>query len=298
MRREWLEKDYYDVLGVTRTASDKEVKKAYRKLAQESHPDNNPGDEAAEARFRDVAEAYDTLSDPKVRAEYDQARDAFARGAYAGGPAGHTEYVRVEDFGDLGDLLGGFGGFGNLFGRGARGPRQGQDIETEVALSFHEAIAGTTKSVSTGDRRVKVKIPAGVDDGARIRVAGKGGPGADGGPPGDLYVRARVSAHPIFSRKARNLEVEVPITITEAALGADIKVPTLDGNVTLRVPPGTPSGKTFKVTGKGVETPKGTGDLRVTVTVTVPQTLTDEQRELLERLAATDSGNPRGHLGV
>jgi molecular chaperone DnaJ len=304
VRREWLEKDYYGVLGVDRAATTGDIKKAYRKLAQRYHPDNNPDDTAAETRFREVTEAYDVLADPKARAEYDQARDAFSRGAWAGGPGGRTQYVRVDDVGDLGDLLGGLGGFGglgDLFGRGraGSGPRKGADVETDLSLSFHEGVAGATKTVQAGGRSVQVKVPPGIENGARIRLRGKGGPGEDGGPAGDLYVRVHVAPHPIFRRAGKNLEVEVPITFTEAALGARIAVPTLDGKVTLKIPPGTPPGKTFRVTGKGVATPKGTGDLLVTVTVEVPETLSAEQRELLTRLADLDEqSNPRKHLGV
>jgi molecular chaperone DnaJ len=301
VRREWLEKDYYEVLGVERTAAERDIKRAYRKLAQQYHPDNNPDSDDAEIRFREVTEAYDVLSDPKERAEYDQARDAFARGAWAGGPGGRTQYVQVDDLGDILGGFGGFGGLGDLFGQAtrARGPRKGQDMESEIGLSFHEAIAGVTKSITVGGRTVSVKIPPGIDDGARIRLRGKGGPGADGGPSGDLYVRVKVGSHPIFRRSGRNLEVEAPITFVEAALGAQISVPTLEGKVTLKIPAGTPSGKTFRVRGKGVETSKGAGDLLVTVTVVVPDTVTDEQRELLTRLAETEGGsNPRTHLGV
>lgn len=297
IRREWLEKDYYQVLGVDRSTTERDIKKTYRKLAQQYHPDNNPGDEAAEQRFRDITEAYDVLTDPKVRSEYDQARDAFARGAYAGGPGGGTEYVRVEDIGDLGDLLGGFGGFGDMFGR--RGPQGGGDIEAEAGLTFHEAISGTTKTLNLAGRTVKVKVPAGVDDGARIRVRGKGQPGARGGPAGDLFVRVRVGSHPIFGRKGRHLTLEAPITFAEAALGADIAVPTLDGKVTLRIPPGTQTGRTFRVSGRGVKTPAGTGDLLVTVTVRVPESLTDEERDLIAKVAELEGdGDPRAHLGV
>jgi len=291
VRREWLEKDYYDILGVDRAATERAIKTAYRKLAQQSHPDNNPGDEAAEARFRDVAEAYDVLADPKERAEYDQARDAFARGAYAGGPGGgaHTQYVRVED---IGDIFGGFGGIGDLFGGAGRRSRAGSDIEAAVSLTFHEALAGVTKKVDIAGRVVTVKVPAGIDDGAKIRLRGKGAPGAGGGPPGDLYVRVGVASHPIFSRKGRNLSVEVPITFAEAALGAKVIVPTLDGTVTVKVPPGTQPGRTLRVSGKGVTTPKGVGDLMVTVTVAVPESITDEQRDLLTKFAESEP-NPR-----
>jgi molecular chaperone DnaJ len=307
VRREWMEKDYYAVLGVDRSASDRDIKKAYRKLAQQYHPDNNPGDTGAEDRFKDVSEAYDVLSDPATRAEYDQARDAFARGAWAAGPGqGNAQYVRVEDLGDLGDLFGGggmFGGLGDLFGRRGRTAQRGGDIEAEVSLTFHEAIAGTTRTLTAsgpgGTRDVQVKIPAGVDDGARIRVRGRGRPGANGGDAGDLYVRVSVAKHPIFERVGRNLRVHVPVAMVDAALGTEVTAPTLDGSVTLKVPAGTQPGKTFRVSGKGVTTPKGTGDLLVIVDVEVPTALTDEQRSLLERVRDLEtSENPTEHLGV
>lgn len=302
MRREWLEKDYYADLGVSKSASAKDIKRAYRKLAQQYHPDTTSGDPASETRFKTVNEAYSVLSDTKTRAEYDQARDAFARGAYAGGPGGGgTQYITIDDLGDIFGGAGGgtFGGFGDLFGRGARVPQPGADLEAELSLSFHEAINGTTRTLSVGERDVAVKIPAGVNDRARIRLKGRGRPGSNGGPPGDLFVRIHAGSHPVFGRSGKDLKIEVPITFTEAALGADITVPTLDGSVTLRVPEGTPSGKKFKVSGKGVETPKGTGDLIVTVSVTVPKELDDEQRALLEKLRAHDADeNPRNHLGV
>jgi len=306
VRREWLEKDYYESLGVPKGASAGDIKKAYRSLAQEFHPDNNPGDEAAEARFKDVSEAYSVLAEEDTRRQYDETRDAFARGAYVGGPGGRTQYVNVEDLGGLGDLLGGgqFGGLGDIFGRRGRpGPQQGGDLETELRLSFHEAISGATRSLTVegpeGRRDVQVKIPAGVSDGARIRVRGKGKPGFGGGTRGDLYVRIHAGSHPLFERSGKDLNVRVPISFTEAALGANITAPTLDGKVTLKVPPGTSSGKTFRVGGRGVETPKGTGDLLVTVDVEVPEQISPEQREALEHLRDLDEGtNPRSHLGV
>lgn len=307
VRREWLEKDYYADLGVAKDASAKDIKRAYRKLAQQYHPDTTQGDPAKEAKFKEVNEAYSVLSDEQTRSEYDQARDAFARGAHAGGfpgGGGSTQYVTVEDLGDLFGGAGGgfFGGLGDLFGRGARtrGAQPGADLEAEVSLTFHEAISGATRTLTTDTgRSVQVKIPAGVNDGARIRVKGRGSPGMGGGPPGDLYVRVRAASHPVFGRSGRDLRLDVPITFTEAALGADVTVPTLDGTVTLRIPEGTSSGRKFKVSGKGVSTPSGTGDLIVTVTVAVPSHLDDEQRALLEKLRAHESDhNPRDHLGV
>ncbi|MFH1330431.1 MAG: DnaJ C-terminal domain-containing protein [Actinomycetota bacterium] len=314
MRRDWLEKDYYQVLGVDRGASPKEITAAYRRLAKQHHPDNNPGDPAAEARFKDISEANGVLSDPEQRRQYDEAREMFSRGTFVGGPGGGAQYVRIDDLGDLADLFGGglFGGLGDLFGAGGepapgrgarRGPRRGGDIETEMSLSFHESVQGTTRTLTVqgpeGRRRVAVKIPAGVDDGSRIRLRGQGQPGNRGGPAGDLYVRIHAAAHPVFGRSGRDLKVQVPLAFTEAALGADIAVPTLDGKVTLRVPPGTATGRTFRVKGKGVAAADGAGDLLVTVEVTVPDHLSDEARSLLEELRRLEAGhNPRAHLGV
>ena len=306
MRREWLEKDYYQALGVDPGASDAQIKKSYRKLAQQYHPDNNPGDEAAEARFKEVSEAYATLSDTEDRKQYDATREAVQRGTFTGGgTGGDSQYVRIDDLGDLGDLFGGgmFGGLGDLFGFSGRGrrpaPQQGRDREAEISLTFHEAIAGVTKTIEADGRRVTVKIPAGVDDGARIRVRGKGWPGGGGGPAGDLYVRVRAGTHPILGRSGADLRITVPISYTEATLGADVTVPTLDGKVTLRVPPGTANGKKFRVTGKGIETAKRLGDLLVTVDVQVPHDLSDDERALLEQLRELEADdNPRAHLGA
>lgn len=309
MRREWLERDYYEILGVDRGASEKEITAAYRRLAKQHHPDNNPGDAAAEARFKEVSEANAVLSDPEQRRQYDQAREMFARGTFVGDPGGGAQYVRIDDLGDLGDLFGGglFGGLGDLFGAGGRRAqsrsRRGGDVEAEVTLTFHEAVQGATRILtvqgSDGRRQVTLKIPAGVNDGARIRLRAQGQPGPQGGPAGDLYVRVHAGSHPLFARSGRDLKVHVPISFTEAALGADIAVPTLEGKVTLRVPPGTSSGRTFRVKGKGVATAKGTGDLLVTVEVAVPEDLSPEARSLLEQLRQAEAGqNPRAHLGV
>ncbi len=302
MRKEWLETDYYAVLGVKSDASAKEIKQAYRKLAQQYHPDTNAGDDAAETRFKEVNEAYEVLGDAEVRKEYDHAREM---GYFVGGPGGGQQYVRVEDL--MGGGRGGaspfdlLGGLGDLFGRqvGSR-PRAGDDLAAEMHLSFHDAVSGTTRQLNVNGQTIKVKIPKGVNDGARIRVRGRGGPGRSGGAAGDLYVTVRVAEHPIFGRSGKNLTIDVPITFIEASLGAEIDVPTLDGKVRVRIPAGTQTGRTFRVRNHGVEDSAGNrGDLLVVVSVTVPTELTEEGKELLQQFRLKNPhDNPRSHLGV
>ncbi len=385
-QREWFEKDYYEVLGVSKDASEKDVTRAYRSLAKQYHPDANQGNPAAEERFKEVSAAYDVLGDADKRKEYDEVRQMVASGVGGpggygfggpggpggfGGAGGFGETINFEDIGGFGDIL------GNLFGRGggrrggrtaARGPRRGVDLEAELYLDFLEAVHGITTTVSfTADavchtcggsgakpgtmpetcpvcdgagtvarnqgpfsfsevcpncggsgqiikdrcptckgrgvevrpRDVKVRIPAGVDDGQRIRVKGRGGAGGNGGPPGDLYVIVHVRPHSVFGRKARDLTVHVPITFAEAALGAQVKVPTLDEPVTVKVGAGTPSGKTVRVRNRGIPKPKGgNGDLLVTFDVVVPERLEGQAREAVEALAQALPENPRAHLGV
>lgn len=379
--RDLLEKDLYKVLGVPKDATDAEIKKAYRKLAREFHPDANKGDVKAEERFKEISEANDVLSDAKRRKEYDEGRALFGNGGFRPGPGG---------FGgggfDLGDLFGGgqgggnpagggFGGglgdvFGGLFNRGAgrAAPRRGQDIETEVTLSFTEAVDGATVPLrmssqapckacaGTGDtngtprvcptcvgtgqvsrgggggfsltdpcvdckgrgliaqnpceickgsgrarssRTMQVRIPAGVTDNQKIRLRGKGAPGETGGPAGDLYVLIHVDAHPVFGRKGDNLTVTVPVSFTEAALGGEIQVPTLGGPpVRLKLPPGTPNGRTLRARGKGAVRKDGTrGDLLVTVEVAVPPVSDGKAFEALEAYReATAEFDPRAEL--
>ena len=223
-------------------------------------------------------------------------------GYFVGGPGGAQQYVRVEDLfsGGGGSPFDVFGGLSDLFGGQGRARSASRSRSlAEVPLTFHEAVSGATKAMTINGKRIKVKIPQGVADGARIRVSGKGSPGSGGGPAGDLYVTVNVAPHPVFARSGSNLGLTVPITFVEASLGAEVSVPTLDGKVTLRIPPGTPNGKTFRVSGKGVTTAKGTGDLLVTVEVAVPKTLTDEQRRLLEKFRDNSpNDDPRAHLGV
>lgn len=298
-QRDWADKDYYKILGVPKTASKEEIKKAYRKLAQQHHPDANKGDAAAESRFKEISEAHAILSNDEKRAEYDQIRqfiDSGGRRFYNAPGGGGNVRVNIGDlFGDqtgadsvFEDLLGGFG-------FRPQGPRRGQDAETNIRLSFGDAIQGTTVSIPQGG---KVKIPPGVGDGARIKVAGRGSPGPNGGPRGDLYVRVEVEEHPIFGRgKDGDLIVNLPVTFTEAALGAKVEVPTIDGSVTVKVPAGTPNGKTLRVRGRGAPKPRGGhGDLLVRVLVQVPEKLSRQEKDLLQKFAEVHKDSPRRQL--
>lgn len=382
--KDWIEKDFYKVLGVSKDAKPEDIKKAYRKLARANHPDQNPGNPEAEKRFKEVSEANDVLSSDSKRKEYDEARRLFGgggfrfpRGSGSTGPNVDDLFRNAGDSG-LGDLFGGLFNQGGAaanqprstrFGAGSRGPRRGSDVEGEVTVDFIEAIEGVTvgmqmvsdtacsachgtgaksgtvphvcttcegsgmqTSTSGGvfavtepcrdcrgrgmvvddpcpvclgsgrgksTKTMQVRIPAGVTDGQRIRLKGKGGAGENGGAAGDLYVVVHVRTHAIFGRRADNLLLTAPVTFDEAALGAEIEVPTLGGPpVTLRVPAGTPNGRTFRVRGKGVGKRDGTkGDLLVTVEVTVPQSLNDQAKAALSSyVEALGQQNPRAKL--
>jgi len=295
VQREWFEKDYYAVLGVSSSASSKEITKAYRKLARTHHPDASGGNED---RFKEVSAAYDVLGDQTKRTDYDEARrlGPSAVGGFASGPDGFN--VHFEDFDDLSGI------FGNLFGKnqGARRsvPMRGVDQETRIHLGFRDAIDGVITTVgldtnAAGERRqAKVRIPAGVDNAQRIRVAGKGGSGRNGGPNGDLFVIVEVADDAMFGRKGQHLTLSVPVTFPEAALGSEIKIPTYDhSTVTLKVPPGTKSGTTFRVKGRGIDTPKATGDLLVTVEIAVPSELNPKERAAIEALNEVTDWSPR-----
>ncbi|WP_229398963.1 molecular chaperone DnaJ [Micromonospora okii] len=384
--KDWIEKDYYAALGVQKSASADEIKKSYRKLARESHPDHNPGDPNAEERFKAVSEAYAVLGDDAKRREYDEMRSLFGSGAFrrnargAGGPGG-------QPF-DVSDLFGGaagggrFGGgggagfqdlFSSIFSGGGaggpsrpRGPARGRDVETEVALDFGDAVRGVTLPLTlrapgvcdtcagsgakpgtqpvtcqvchgvgtttrnqgsfsfsepcrncqgvgtvveekcpecqgtggvTKTRTLNVRFPAGVADGQRIRLAGRGEPGERGGPAGDLFVQVKVRPDELFGRTGDDLTLTVPITFPEAVLGTDLRVPTLDGTVTLRVPPGTPGGRVLRARGKGVVRRDGrAGDLLVTLDVVVPAKVSDEARAALEAFAEQTPPAAREHL--
>jgi len=314
--QDWVEKDFYAILGVAKDASDADIKKAYRKLARQYHPDTNAGDAAAEKKFKDISEAYSVLSVPEDRQQYDAIRAMggarFAPGAGGrGGPAN----------GGFEDLFGGlFGGgarqpagggippeFADLFGGGFGGgqtgfqrtPQKGSDRTATTSISFKGSIQGTTVSLRENNGNViDVKIPAGIKDGQKVRQRGKGNPGAAGN--GDLIITVNVKPHDFFIRDGDNIRVHVPVTFPEAALGGEIEVPTLDGShVKLRVPAGTNSGRTLRVKGRGVHTSKGEGDLLVTVDVVVPQNLPKDAEEAVKAFAeATADANPRQDLAA
>jgi molecular chaperone DnaJ len=316
--QDWFEKDFYAVLGVKKDVTEAELKKAYRKLARQYHPDSNPGDAAAEARFKEISEAHSVLSDPAQRAEYDQVR-AMGSGARftAGGAPGGFDDVFGGMFGagqrggprtapgGFEDIFGGMfgnGRFGQTNGgfRGYGGPIKGRDQTATVGLEFMTAIQGDTVTLERpgGGKPIQVKIPAGVADGQKIRLRGKGEPSPDGGEAGDLVLTVQVRKHPVFERDGIHLRVDVPVTFVEAALGATIEVPTLGGPpVKLKVAPGTPSGRVLRVKGRGVTTSKGTGDLLATVQVAVPSHLSAEAQKHLQAFAAAlPAENPRDEL--
>jgi len=275
--KDLYEKDYYAVLGVDKKADGATIKKKYRQLARELHPDKTKGDKKLEDRFKEVSEAYDILSDDKKRAEYDQAREAFKSGVFR---QGANQYG-----GDFSDLLNGGDIFSQIFG-GRRGPRKGADLQSSVIISFRDAVFGKQIDISKG---LTVRIPAGISDGGKVRVKGRGEPGEAG--PGDLFVIVSVVPHPIFSRKGENIHVTVPVSFTEAALGADIPVPTLEGDeVKVRISPGTQNGKTFRVKGRGVKKGVNSGDLMVTIEVQVPQRVDGKAKRALEEFAEATKG--------
>jgi DnaJ-class molecular chaperone len=317
-------RDLYKVLGVARDVEADALKKAYRKLARRHHPDVNPGDKASEDKFKEISEAYDVLSDPTKRRNYDEfgevalqggfdaeqarrAREAF--GARFGGSAdGGPQFGGGEpfEFGDLDDLLGRFG-FGGRGGAGRAAGLRGSDLQAQLELDFLEAAKGGEKRLTLQlageDGRLRgqtltVRIPPGVADGGRIRLRGKGAPGLGGGPPGDLWATVRVRPHPVFRREGRNLVVDVPLTIVEAIRGAKIEVPTLDGRATLTVPPGTDSGQKLRLRGKGIAAPGGgaPGDLYVVVQIRVPKQLDADALEKLDALAGAGPEDPRKEL--
>ena len=295
--KDLYEKDLYLILGVKKSDDAAAVKKQYRKLARELHPDKTKGDKKLEEKFKSVSEAYEVLSDDKKRAEYDEMREAFKGGRI---PQGGPNFGGGFQGADFSDLFGGGGSqdiFGTIFGAG-HGPRRGQDLAATTTISFRDSIFGTELDLKLAPQggkanSVTTRIPGGINDGAKIKLKGRGGSGPAG--PGDLFVTVNVVKHPVFSRNELNLLMSLPVTFTEAALGADIKVPTIDGDeVTVRIAPGTPSGRTLRVKSRGVKTARGTGDLLITVEVQVPQRVDGKAKEALEAFAkATEEFNPR-----
>ena len=286
MSRDWLDKNFYATLGVPQNASIEEIKKAYKKLARENHPDLNPGDLEAEKKFKEVSEAHSVLGDERKKQEYDQIRTMGASGFGGVTSQGFT----VDDFGDI------FENLGDIFGFGGR--RKGQTYQTNINISFNEAASGI-EVVLPLEESIKVKVPAGVDNGSVIRLRGRGGPGVAGAPDGDLLVQVSVEPHKFFKRSNMDLILEVPLLFTEAALGASIKIPTLSKSVTLKIPSGTPSGKTFKIRGEGI-TPQGrrSGDLYVKVFIIPPTNLSRSAKKHLEKFRDQfESGDsPRKYL--
>ncbi|TSI19695.1 DnaJ C-terminal domain-containing protein [Brevibacterium aurantiacum] len=328
-QNDWFEKDFYKTLGVSKDASDAEIKKAYRKLARKYHPDANPGDSKAEDKFKELGQAHQVLSDKESREQYDQVRvmGSGARFTGSGGPGGGAsggfDDVFSDLFGgggrkrtrspygggggdvppDLADLLNGFGGSGGYggggFGGGYSPPVKGGDIKSNTTLSFTEAINGASVKLNMpGGKPLTVRTPIGVKDGQKIRLAGKGKASPNGGETGDVILTIKVKPHPVFTRDGDNLRMDLPVSFDEAALGAEVKVPTLDGMpVTMKIAPGTPSGRTMRLRGKGVKSKKGTGDLLVTAEIVVPQNLSKDAKEAVESFrTATENEDPRDGL--
>ena len=307
--QDWFQKDFYKTLGVSKDVSEAELKKVYRKLSRQYHPDTNPGDTKAEAKFKEISEAYSVLGDKQQRAEYDQVRAMGGGARFTGGqgfPGG------AGGFGGAG-FPGGAGGFEDVFanlfggggfpgggGRGGFGPQRGSDLTTSKTIDFIDSIKGATVKLQLGNHGepISLKVPAGILDGQKLKVRGKGQPSPNGGEPGDLVVTIAVKAHPVFSRDGNNLRVTVPVTFAEAVLGATIQVPTLGGEpVKLKVSAGTPNGRVLRVKGRGVVTAKGEGDLLATVEIAVPAHVSDKAAKLLAEFdAQLPDEDPRADL--
>ncbi len=317
-------KDYYETLGVDKNASEKEIKRAYRKLVKEHHPDVNPNDPTAEERFKEINEAHEVLSDPEKRRKYDRLGTDWQRWQQAGGrpdgfdwgrwrtqaPGGGQVYTHYGDIGDLfgeespfsdffNAIFGGMGGMGGVRatpGRTRYQPQaqRGQDYEQEVEITLEEAYRGARRLLNKDGRRLEVKIPPGVRTGSKVRMAGEGAAGLGGGQAGDLYLRIKVIPNPRFERKGDDLHCSVPLDLYTALLGGEVRVPTLDGDVQLKIPPETQNGRTFRLTGRGMphlRQPEQRGDLYATVQVRLPQDLSQQERELIGELASLRGKN-------
>ncbi|MBI3026105.1 MAG: DnaJ domain-containing protein [Candidatus Tectomicrobia bacterium] len=306
-------RDYYEVLGVGRNAGEDEVKRAFKRLARRHHPDLNPGDKQAEERFKEIGEAYAVLSDPAKRRQYDAMGHAAFAGRSPWGERGAPPSVEdiLREFG-LGDIFGGiFGGGGGHRTRfwegGAPGPTKGADVNYSMEIGFDDALRGLTStitiprtarengSVRRTTERIQVKIPAGVESGSRVRLAGKGDPSPDGGPPGDLFITTKVRPHLFFDRKGDNLYLELPVTLGEALLGTRVEIHTYEGTAKVTIPPGAQNGRKFRLAGKGAPHLKGggKGDLYVTVRVLLPDRLDEESKELIREFERRNPMRPR-----
>jgi len=292
-------KDYYKILGLQRGASEEDIKKAYRKLARKYHPDVSKEPNAKE-KFQEVSEAYETLRDKEKRAAYDSL-GSFRPGQDFRPPpdwfdrfgAGRHEDLRGVDLSELFESMGIFG----RAGRRQRGAYPGEDYEVPVRLTLEEAYHGAERSVQLDGRSFTARIPRGATDGQRLRLRGKGGPGVSGGPAGDLYLQIALDPHPLYRASGHDLEIELPLAPWEAALGAQVEVPTLEGRVTMKVPPGSRAGQKLRLAGKGLPRPGGgAGDLYVVLTIAVPATLTEREKALYEELRQASGFDPRARF--
>ena len=318
---DWLQKDFYKVLGVSKDADEATIKKAYRKLARTWHPDQNKGNPEAEERFKEIGEAYTVLSNPEQRQQYDAIR-AMGAGGFRGGAGGSgTSGVNFEDiFGAFGggnggnvrfstsgggaginldDIFGAFGGFGGAHGSPyQQAPQKGEDLHASTRITLKQSLSGVNIKLAVSGNPMTVKVPKGIKDGQSVRLRGKGKASLNGGATGDLIVTIHVEEDPVYSREGNDLRMTLPVTFAEATLGANVELPLIDGStVTVKVPSGSDSGRTLRLKGRGVATKKGTGDLLATISVVVPKDLTPEQLDSIKSLAdSLDQSDPRAEL--
>ena len=321
---DWLQKDFYKVLGVSKDADEATIKKAYRKLARTWHPDQNKGNPEAEERFKEIGEAYTVLSNPEQRQQYDAIRAMGAGGFRGSAGGGGASGVNFEDiFGAFGggnggnvrfstsgggaginldDILGAFGGFGGGSSRGSspyqQAPQKGEDLHASTRITLKQSLSGVNIKLAVSGKPMTVKVPKGIKDGQSVRLRGKGKASINGGNAGDLIVTIHVEEDPVYSREGNDLRMTLPVTFAEATLGANVELPLIDGStVTVKVPAGSDSGRTLRLKGRGVATKKGTGDLLATISVVVPKDLTPEQLDSIKSLAdSLDQSDPRAEL--
>lgn len=318
---DWLQKDFYKVLGVSKDADEATIKKAYRKLARTWHPDQNKGNPEAEERFKEIGEAYTVLSNPEQRQQYDAIRSMGAGGFRGGAGGGGASGVNFEDiFGAFGggnggnvrfstsgsgagfnldDILGAFGGFGGAHGSPyQQAPQKGEDLHASTRITLKQSLSGVNIKLAVSGKPMTVKVPKGIKDGQSVRLRGKGKASINGGSAGDLIVTIHVEEDPVYSREGNDLRMTLPVTFAEATLGANVELPLIDGStVTVKVPAGSDSGRTLRLKGRGVATKKGTGDLLATISVVVPKDLTPEQLDSIKSLAdSLDQSDPRAEL--